>query len=323
VQNQILLAILGSVILFGMVLLAVFRADRLRESREQRLKAATAGVIPAAGGPTVSLRRPLRQRAARGFFLLPSSLWTRLEGALAATGGRIGVPHLAVAAAIAAIAVILYSTRMMGFNPAVTVTLSVAAAIAAPIVLLRFFQRRYRNRFLDAFPEALDLIGRAVRAGLPVFDAMEVAAGEIRAPVSGEFQRTLDDVRIGVELEEALRRTALRVRVPDFWFYVVALTLQRRTGGSLAETLGNLSNLLRRRKEIRLKARALTAESKASAVVLGIVPFFVGGVLFLITPALMSVLIHDPRGRFMLGLAILSVAVGMVVMAVMIERSLR
>jgi len=124
-------------------------------------------------------------------------------------------------------------------------------------------------------------------------------------------------------MDEALRRAALRVRVPDFWFYVVALALQRRTGGSLAETLGNLSSVIRRRKEIRLKARALTAESKASAVVLAIVPFFVAGVLFLITPDLMSVLIQDPRGRFMLGLAVLSVAAGVAVMAVMIERSLR
>jgi tight adherence protein B len=322
VQNQILLAILGSVVLLGAGLFAALRADRLRENRENRLKA-VAAMTPAAGGPALSLRRPRHKRAARRFFLLPAGLRARLDAALAATGNWIGVPHLVIAAVIAAFVVLLYAARVMGFGAAPTIILTGAAAIAAPIALLRFAQRRYRNRFLDVFPDSLDLIGRAVRAGLPVFDAMEVATREIRAPVRDEFQRTLDEVRIGVEMDEALRRAALRVRVPDFWFYVVALALQRRTGGSLAETLGNLSNVLRRRKEIRLKARALTAESKASAVVLAIVPFFVAGILFLITPDLMSVLIHDPRGRFMLGLAVLSVAAGMVVMAVMIERSLR
>ena len=323
-QNQLILAVLGMVVLLGGALYAVLRSDRIRESRAQRLKAITAGsVMPtAAGGPGLSLRRPLTQRA-RGLVLLPSGLWARLETAFAATGNWIGVPHLAASALLAAVAVIAYADRVMGFSPTLTIVLTGAAAVAAPTFLLRFAQRRYQNQFLDIFPDALDLIGRAVSAGLPVFDAMEVAARETRAPVGPEFQRTLDQVRIGVEIEEALRNTALRVRVPDFWFYVVALVLQRRAGGALAETLGNLSNTIRRRKEIRLKARALTAESKASAVVLAIMPFIIAAALLLISPELMSPLFVDPRGRFMLGVAVLSIAAGMAVMTELIRRSLR
>ena len=184
-------------------------------------------------------------------------------------------------------------------------------------------QSRFRNKFLDVFPDALDLIGRAVRAGLPVFDAMEVAAREIRAPVGLEFQRTLDEVRIGVEIVEALQHTADRIRVPDFRFYAVALALQRRTGGSLAETLANLSNIIRRRKEVRLKARALSAELKASATVLAILPFLVGAILFFLNRELMSILFVDPRGRFMMGLAFLSLGTGIAVMALIIKRTLR
>jgi tight adherence protein B len=152
---------------------------------------------------------------------------------------------------------------------------------------------------------------------------MEVAAREIRAPVGTAFRTTLDEMRIGVDIEEALQHTADRIRVPDFRFYVVALALQRRTGGGLAEALANLSNIIRRRKELRLKTRALTSESKASAAVLGALPFVVAAVLFFLNRELILVLFVDHRGRFMLGLAILSVLIGIAVMAIIIRRALR
>jgi tight adherence protein B len=156
-----------------------------------------------------------------------------------------------------------------------------------------------------------------------VFDAMEVASREVIAPVGTELARTLEEMRIGVDIDEALQHTADRIRVPDFRFFAVALKLQRRTGGGLAETLANLSNIIRRRKEIRLKARALSAESKASATVLALLPFAVGALLFFLNPSLMSVLFDDPRGRFMMGVALLSLAIGVSVMAVIIRKSLR
>jgi tight adherence protein B len=211
----------------------------------------------------------------------------------------------------------------MGFNPALVLLLGAAAVVAAPAVLLHVFQSRYQNKFLDPFPDALDLMCRAVRAGLPVFEAMEVASREIVAPVGTELERTIEEMRIGVDIDEALQHTADRIRVPDFRFFVVALTLQRRTGGGLAETLTNLSGIIRRRKEIRVKTRALTAESKASAVVLGVLPFAVGALLFFLNPGLMSVLFDDPRGRFMLGMALLSLAIGIAVMAFIIRKTLR
>jgi tight adherence protein B len=233
------------------------------------------------------------------------------------------VRSLILSGTAAAVVVIGFATRAMGLNPALAIVLGGAAAAAAPAVLLRLAQSRYQRRFLDVFPDALDLLGRAVTAGLPVADAMEVAAREIPPPVGIEFERTLDEMRIGVEQQEALERTAERVRVPDFRFYIVALALQRRTGGSLAETLGNLSNLIRRRKEIRLKTRALTAESRTSATVLAIIPFVFMALLSLINPALFSTLLDDPRGRFMLALALIGIVTGIAVMFWMIRRSLR
>jgi tight adherence protein B len=130
-------------------------------------------------------------------------------------------------------------------------------------------------------------------------------------------------MRVGIDIDEAMQQTADRIRVPDFRFFVVALRLQRRTGGSLAETLANLSNIIRRRKEIRLKARALTSEARASAAVLAALPFVVGALIFFLNRELMSTLFADPRGRFMLGVAFLSLVTGIIVMAVMIKRSVR
>jgi tight adherence protein B len=130
-------------------------------------------------------------------------------------------------------------------------------------------------------------------------------------------------MQIGAEPQDALQRMADRIRVPDFRFYVVALTLQRRTGGGLAETLTNLSAVIRARKALRLKARALSSEMKVSAYILVGLPFVVGGLLYVINPGLMSVLFTDPRGRFMLGVALSSMLVGIWVMAMIIKRSLR
>jgi Flp pilus assembly protein TadB len=320
VNNEVVLAVLATVVLLGAALVAVLRTDRVRETRQQRLKA-VAAMAPIGDQPTVSLRRPLRQRAALSSPL--AVLRVRLDAALAATGDWIGVPHLAVTGLVAVVVVVLFADRLMRLNPALVIVLAVAAAAAGPTLLLRFAQSRYQRRFLDAFPDALDLIARAVRAGLPAVEAMEVAGREIRPPVGIEFQRTLEEVRLGIDIGEALQHTAERIGVADFRFYVVALELQRRTGGALAETLRNLSNIIRRRKEVRLKARALSAESKASAAVLAILPFVVGAILFTLNPALMSILFHDSRGRYMLGLAALSLLTGIAVMALIIKRTLR
>jgi tight adherence protein B len=320
-MSQIVFFVLGGVVLVGVALMASMRADRRRESRQQRLRAVVA-VGPSEEEPVLLLRRPLSRAGVRDLFLL-SALWTWLDSAFAAAGNRIGLPHLAVTGLAAAGATVLFAERVMGFNPVLVGLLGAAAAVAAPAVLLRLLQSRYQTKFLDPFPDALDLMCRAVRAGLPVFDAIEVAAREVAVPVADELHRTIEEMRIGVDIDEAMRHTADRIRVPDFRFFAVALKLQRRTGGALAETLTNLSSVIRRRKEIRLKTRALTAESKASATVLGVLPFAIGALLILLNPQMMSVLFNDPRGRFMLGMAILSLAVGVAVMAVIISKSLR
>jgi tight adherence protein B len=317
----LVIAVLGSTVLLGAMLFVVARTDRHRQNVQQRLQQ-IAATAPGQGEPTPSLRRPRPRFGWRGF-LLPANWYRRFDAALAATGNRVGLPHLAIAGSIAAVVAIGLALRLLALNPVVAAALGAVVALAAAASLLRFAQTRFQNRFLDAFPDALDLIGRAVRAGLPVLDAMEVASREIRYPIGSEFRKVMDEMHIGGEIEEALQHAADRVRVPDFRFFVVAISLQRRTGGALAETLGNLSNIIRRRKEVRLKAKALTAEARASALVLTLFPFFVGAGLCFVARPLMEPLWLDPRGRFMVGLALISLMLGSVVMHVMIKRAVR
>ena len=320
--GQLLLMILAASALLGAGLWAVFRAERHRGRREQRLKTITMAA-PVDELLGVSLRRPLpRGGRRRAFVSLPEGLWAHLEAAFAAAGNRIGLPQL-VLTGIAAAALTASAARFMGFNSVLVIGLSAAAAAAAARYLLRFAQLRYQRRFLDAFPDAIDLIVRAVKAGLPALDAIDLAAREVAAPVGTEFQKVLDDTRIGVAMADALNHAADRIRVPDFRFFVASIVLQRRTGGGLAETLVNLSTLIRQRRTLRLKARALTAESKASAMLISIMPFVAAAGLYLVKPDMMSLLFVDHRGRFMLGIAILSLLLGIATMNAIIRRTLR
>ncbi len=324
--SQLILALLAAPVLLGAALVWTMRAGRRRQTIQTRLQAVAAIGRGDTGEPVIRvslLRRTLAAAGPGTLFRLPRQLWARLDPAFAACGHRVGIPHLVAIAGIAAALAISFARNILGLHPAFGVLFAGAAAVGAPVALLRLAQSRYRTKFLDLFPDSLDIIGRAVKAGLPVNEAMSVAAHDMAEPVGSELRRALDQTRIGVEMIEALQQMADRVRVPDFRFLVVALTLQRKTGGALAETLANLSAVVRARKVLRLKARALSSEARASAAVLGVLPFVVGGLMYFLNRDLASVLIVDPRGRFMVGVAFLSLLVGLATMSMIVKRALR
>lgn len=300
----------------GLLLWWVIRNDNRRQFVQQRLAALTRR---AGDEVAPSLRRTIQEAA----FFIPKSFRARLKAAFAAAGDRIGPLHLAVAGLLAAILVIAFAKLVMGFNPGFVTLFGVIAAGVTPILVLRLAQSRYRTRFLDVFPDALDLIRRGVRAGLPVNEALVVAGREIPDPVGSELRRAVEQVQVGVTMNDALQAAADRVRVADFRFLVVALVLQQKTGGSLAETLANLSAVIRARKALRLKARATSAEAKMSAAVLAALPFVVAGAMYALNRGLMQSLFDDPRGRFMIGLAFLSLLTGLTVMYVLVRRAVR
>jgi tight adherence protein B len=151
---------------------------------------------------------------------------------------------------------------------------------------------------------------RALRSGIPIQEAIANASNEVGEPVGGIFRRVQHEMRVGVPLEDAFWRVADSIKVPEFNFLIIAMAIQRETGGNLAETLGNLSTLLRERRQMKLKIKAFSSEAHATAMIMGSLPFVLGGVLFLLNPDYMSTMFTDPRGITMLAVAGGSLSMG-------------
>lgn len=186
------------------------------------------------------------------------------------------------------------------------------------LVLGRQIAKRSK-RFSTLLPEALDLIVRGVRSGLPVTETIKTISEEIGNPVGTEFQRISDQMRIGVSMDEAMWATAKRLQIAEFNFLVISMSIQQETGGNLAEILENLSNMVRRREQMRLKVRAMSSEARASAMIIGSLPFVMCAVISFINPRYMSALFTDPRGWVMIGMGLTSLVIGLFIMAKMVR----
>jgi tight adherence protein B len=180
-----------------------------------------------------------------------------------------------------AVTVILYiKTR------APWLSLGIGALVGAglPHMIVNRFIKKRLNNFNSKFPDAIELLVRGLRSGLPVTETLGVVSNEIPGPVGSEFKGVVERIRIGRTMEEALQETADRLGTPEFQFFVITLAIQRETGGNLAETLSNLADVLRKRAQMKLKIRAMSSESKASAYIVGALPFIVFGLIWWINP---------------------------------------
>ena len=187
----------------------------------------------------------------------------------------------------------------------------------------KVFEGRRGARLYNQFPDALAMIVRSVRVGIPVSEAVRNVSREAMEPTATEFLILSDQLAIGVALDEALRDVAERNNLPEYRFFATALTLQAQTGGGLSETLENLADVIRKRVGVRKRAYALASEARTSTYILAALPVFTGVVLALINPAYISLLFTDSTGNAVLGTAIGMLVTGMSVMRTTITRSLR
>ena len=201
----------------------------------------------------------------------------------------------------------------------VAILFGLGAAIMLPHAVLAFLVSWRRNKFIGLFPEAIDLMVRGLRSGLPIAESIRNAGDEIIDPVGIELRRVTDSVRLGAQLDEALWECSRRLNIQEFNFFTVALAIQSETGGNLAETLANLSDVLRRRRQLKLKIRAMSSEAKASAYIIGSLPFVMALLIYLVNPGYIADLWIDPRGHFLLFLGFCSFAVGIGVMYKMVK----
>ena len=162
-------------------------------------------------------------------------------------------------------------------------------------MVVNHFIKRRNNQFTVKFADAIDLLVRGLRSGLPVTETLGVVAQEVPGPVGEEFKLVTERIKIGKTMEDALQETADRLAMPEFNFFCITLAIQRETGGNLAETLANLGDVLRKRAQMKLKIRAMSSESKASAYIVGSLPFIVFGMIWWINPGYIGDFFVDER----------------------------
>ncbi|MGF0537703.1 type II secretion system F family protein [Agrobacterium sp. ES01] len=197
-----------------------------------------------------------------------------------------------------------------------------AAAIAVlgvPRWVLSFLISRRKNLFLKEFPNSLDVMVRSIKSGLPLNDALRLIATEAQEPVRTEFRRVVESQQMGLSIPEACQRMATTMPLQEINFFAIVIAIQNQAGGNLSEALGNLSRVLRDRKKMRAKVSAMSMEAKASAAIIGILPFVVALLVYLTSPQYIMILFTDPRGHLILGCSAVWMSIGILVMRNMIQ----
>jgi tight adherence protein B len=253
------------------------------------------------------LLQPKRRLADQDALLAVISAWHERVRSVSGSGGV----HTIYAIGIAALIASAIGTAFAPVGPVVRVL----ACIAIPLLVVRstyfWLIARFRTRFLAVFPDTIDLIIRAVRAGIPVVQAICVAGVESEEPVRTTFRTMGDALLVGADLKEVLEQAAARLRLADFSFFTVCLILQRETGGNLGDTLENLSGIVRMRRDIRAKSKALTAEGRLASKMIASVPFALMGFIYTVNRPYLDALTHTRAGHKILTLCAVLLTVGL------------
>ena len=193
------------------------------------------------------------------------------------------------------------------------------AGCGVPLWLLKFLKKRREARFLDGLPDAVDVIVRGIKAGLPLLDSLKMIATEAPEPMRSEFRGIIETQTIGIPLSEACLKLYERIPVAESNFFGIVISIQQRAGGNLSEALGNLSTVLRDRKKMKAKIKAMSMEAKASASIIGALPIIVLLLVYLSSPDYIELLWTDSLGRLMLACSAIWMFIGIMVMRKMIN----
>lgn len=312
---QILLLIIGSCACLGLLAAALW-GDKIVTRIPNRLVAAKRRLgedLPLAqsepDGDRSVVWRTAGNRLAR-FIPNHADLEAQLD--------RIGTPltldqYIAGSAGI--FCVLFLVLLLLNASVLLAIGLALILAILVPKMILSHLVKRRDKAFIARFPDALDLMVRGLRSGFPVTEVIDLVATEITGPVGDEFRAIGDKMRIGLTLDSALRQVDNKLKIQEFSFFCVAIAIQRRTGGNLGEALNNLSDVLRKRGQMRLKIVALTSEVRASSYVVGALPFVVTLAICYVNPDYLAPFLTDKRlmiagvgGAIWLGIGMLILA---------------
>ncbi|UYY78946.1 type II secretion system F family protein [Sphingomonas sp. R1] len=313
---------LGAALVLALLVLALSgpsaqraSARRLTSLRDRHLVSATGANAMEAQLRRISTAQAsgLEQTLTR---LLPNQ--EQLEKRLAMTGkswtpGQYGLATLGLGLAAAVLLLVKGAPLLLAL------VFGAFLGLWLPHFVVSQFIKRRIAKFTAAFPDAIDLLVRGLRSGLPITETMGVVGQEIDGPVGDEFRSISDKMKIGRTLDAALQETADRLGTPEFQFFTITIAIQRETGGNLAETLNNLSDVLRKRAQMKLKIKAMSSESKASALIVGSLPFIVFGLIWFINNNYMMHFFTDQRLIVAGGGGLVWMGLGVFIMAKMVN----
>ena len=242
-----------------------------------------------------------------------------LSDRLARTGREFAVGSYVFVNIVTALVMIILAKLLLGQSIVVAIFLGIIVGTGLPYMVVGRMAENRIKAFTAQFPDAIDLIVRGLKSGLPVTESIASVGREMPDPVGAEFRLISDGIKFGKSMDSALWETAKRLDTPEFKFFVISLSVQRETGGNLSEALGNLSDILRRRRQMKLKIRAMASEARASAMILGSLPFIMFVLIFLLNPGYEMQLFTDPRGQVMLGFGVGIMSVGIFIMSKMVK----
>lgn len=273
---------------------------------EQRLRVLAAGTATTSE-TTIIKQRLLDEAGTLQRLLLGAPRLRQLDRMVEQSGLQLTVSRLLLITAATAFGSYLLALIVM---PAAFAALVAAAAASLPVLHVQRRRAQRLRKLERQLPEALDLIGRALRAGHAFATGLKMAGDELAEPLGSEFRMTHEEINFGVSLQQALMNMAARTPSTDLRYFVVAVLTQRETGGNLTEVLGNLATLMRERFKLLEKVRVLAAEGKMSAWILCLLPFAVAGIINAVNPGFLSVLWTDPMGLKMVGAALVMMMLG-------------
>jgi len=220
----------------------------------------------------------------------------------------------------AGIAVVMFLLGILtGAGLLVGAALAFTGAFGIPRWLLSYLKKRRESKFLNSFPDAIDIIVRGAKAGLPLLDCLKIICTESQEPVRSEFRTIVETQAVGLPIGEACGKLYERMPLPEANFFGIVVTIQQRAGGNLSEALGNLSRVLRDRKKMKAKIQAMSQEAKTSAAIISALPFAVIILVYLTSPNYISLLWTEPLGRVMLAASACWMFMGVMVMKKMIN----
>lgn len=237
---------------------------------------------------------------------------------IAQAGLVLSVQQFLLASAAFGLVLGLLSFLMNG-DPVISLVAMIVGGVGFPRWFLSFLFKRRMKKFVVEFPNAVDVIIRGVKAGLPLGDCIRIIAAESAEPVRSEFRRIVEGQAVGMSVAESVERLHESVPIPEAGFFAIVINLQSKSGGNLSEALGNLSRVLRDRKKMALKIKAMSSEAKTSAGIIGAMPFFVAFFVWLTTPEYISILWTVSTGRMVLACCAVWMGIGIFIMRKMIN----